>query len=68
MAKSKDIRPKHRLGDTAGSSGSSQQTRANNYYGTRAELGRVIASGMGKGGDVLQLLRSQFHIPGNGRI
>ncbi len=40
------------LGDAAGSGGSGQQTRANNYYGTRAELGRVIASGMIKGGDV----------------
>jgi hypothetical protein len=37
------------LSDAAGSS---QQTRANNYYGSRAELGRVIASGMTKGGDV----------------
>ena len=40
------------LGDAAGSSGTGQQTRANNYYGSRAELGRVIASGMTKGSDV----------------
>jgi hypothetical protein len=35
-----------------GAGGSGQQTRANNYYGSRAELGRVIASGMTKGKDV----------------
>jgi hypothetical protein len=40
------------LGDAAGSSGPGQQTRGGNYYGTRAELGRVIASGMSKSGDV----------------
>jgi hypothetical protein len=40
------------LGNAAGSSGSGQQTRANNYYGSRAELGRVIAGGMIKGNDV----------------
>src|SRR5204863_9110981 len=28
------------LGEAAGSSGSAQQTRVSNYYGTRAELGR----------------------------
>lgn len=39
------------LGDAAGSGGSGQPTRANKYYGTRAVLGRVIASGMIKGGD-----------------
>ena len=40
------------LGAAAGSSGSGQQSRTRNYYGTRGELGRVIASGMSKGGDV----------------
>jgi hypothetical protein len=39
------------LGNAAGSSGSSQ-TGANNYFGTREELGRMITSGMSKGGDV----------------
>jgi hypothetical protein len=39
------------LGDAVGSGGSGQQSRAGNYYGTRAELGRVIAGGMSKGGD-----------------
>jgi hypothetical protein len=40
------------LGDAAGSGASGQQTRGSNYYGTRGELGRVIAIGMSKGGNV----------------
>jgi hypothetical protein len=46
------------LGDAAGSSGSGQQARSNNYYGSRAELGRVIASGMTKGGDISAIDRT----------
>jgi hypothetical protein len=37
---------------TAAAGSSGQPTRANNYYGSRAELGRVLASGMTKGSDV----------------
>ncbi len=37
------------LGDAAASG---QQARTNNYYGTPAELGRIIASGTSKGGSV----------------
>jgi hypothetical protein len=39
------------LGDGA-ASGSGQQARTNNYYGTPAELGRIIASGTTKGSSV----------------
>ena len=37
------------LGDAAGSSRAGQLARGSSYYGTRGELGRVIASGMSKG-------------------
>jgi len=40
------------LGNAAQSAGSEQRARGNNYYGSRAELGRVIAVGMTKGGNV----------------
>jgi hypothetical protein len=38
--------------DAAASGSGDQQARGGNYYGTRAELGRVIASAMGKTGSV----------------
>jgi hypothetical protein len=41
------------LGDQAVSGNAGQQNRGgSNYYGSRADLGRVIASGMTKGGNV----------------